>query len=398
MLQAFYSGLSGLVSFSKGLNQLSNNVSNMNTPGFKAKDSFYQSVTGDNGTTLSNEFLREKQGDIRSTGNYTDLAIDGAGFFVLQDGANSYLTRAGQFTIDENNILVDKATGYAVSGIDKNGNLQNINITDNKFLPPEATSKVMFEGNISADGDAHSVENVFVFSRIGENLNYKFEFADRHAIYKTEKDADGEDIEVPTGEVGWTVKVKDANDQVVSTEEVRYSADGKIVDAFSQIEIEVPQDSANPDADKSTVTLDFSSTSGYAAGEYSDMSASAEDGHALAGLTRVSFDKTGSLKLSYSNGDDVIAGQVALANVNNVSMLKQESGVLFSAMNDGDVILGRADSGEFGEIIGESIELANVELAEEFADMMIVQRGYQASSHVMNIANEMIETLYNSGR
>lgn len=395
MFQAFYNGLSGLMSFSKGLDQISNNVANMNTPGFKAKDVFYKSIGSDCGTSVSGDFLRGKQGDIRQTGNATDLAINGNGYFVLKDGSNKYYTRAGQFTFNENNVLVDMSTGFSVSGIDSKGSLTDINISNKRFLPPKATTEIELKGNISADGQSHIISNVTAFNELGEDLNYSFDFSDRHSIYKTEKNAQGEDVQVPTGHVGWKVTVKNGKGDVVTTGEVRYDAEGKVVDDYSSIKVEVPGTSSS---EKSSISLSFAGTTGYAAGEFSDMSADAKDGHALSGLAKVEFNKEGSLKLTYSNGDDQTLFQLALANVNNPQQLKQESGSLFSASDSQTITLGRASSGEMGKIVGNSIELANVDLAEEFAEMMIVQRGYQSSSQVLNIANEMIETLYNSGR
>ncbi len=191
MFQAFYNGLSGLMSFSKGLDQISNNVANMNTPGFKAKDVFYKSIGNDCGTSVSGDFLRGKQGDIRQTGNATDLAINGNGYFVLKDGSNKYYTRAGQFTFNENNVLVDMSTGFSVSGIDSKGNLTDINISNKRFLPPKATTEIELKGNISADGQSHIISNVTAFNELGEDLNYSFDFSDRHSIYKTEKNAQG---------------------------------------------------------------------------------------------------------------------------------------------------------------------------------------------------------------
>lgn len=395
MFQAFYNGLSGLMSFSKGLNQISNNVANMNTPGFKAKDVFYQSIGNDNGTGIGGEFLRNKQGDIRQTGNSTDLAIDGHGYFVLKDDNHQYYTRAGQFTFNQDNLLVDRTTGYAVCGIDAQGKLTKINVSSHRYLPPQATTEVILKGNISADGESHNITSINAFNRLGEDLNYSVEFSDRHSIYKTETDAQGKEVQIPTGQIGWTVTVKDSDGEVVTTGEVRYDGEGKIVEDYRSIQVPVPSPG---DAEPQNILFTFSGTTGYAAGEYSDMSAEVKDGHALAGLSKVEFSDDGKLKLTYSNGEEKTRDQLALANVNDPQQLIQESGALFSAGDSEGITINRPKNGEMGKITGSSLELANVDLAEEFADMLIVQRGYQSSSQVMNVANELIETLYNSGR
>lgn len=97
MMQSFFNSLSGMMGFSKGLDQVSNNISNMNTVGFRGKDVFYQSVVGDAGSNVSEYVLRTAAGDIKQTSTDTNAAISGNGYFVLRDGGNSYLTRGGSF-------------------------------------------------------------------------------------------------------------------------------------------------------------------------------------------------------------------------------------------------------------------------------------------------------------
>ncbi len=88
MMQSFFNGLSGLLTFSQGLKNTSNNVSNMNTPGFRGSDTFYRSVNGEGdqglGADVAGTSIRSDQGEIRQTGNDTDIAINGSGFFVLR--------------------------------------------------------------------------------------------------------------------------------------------------------------------------------------------------------------------------------------------------------------------------------------------------------------------------
>lgn len=398
MLQSFYTGLSGLTSFSKGLEQVSNNVSNMNTPGFRSKDVFYKSVIGDSGTQVGGDFYRGVEGDIRQTGNDTDLAIRGNGYFVLRQDGTEYFTRAGQFTFDQSNILIEQGSGARVAGIDSRGNLVDIDISENRYIPPVATTEVGFKGNISADGVNHNIDNVSVFNQIGQTLLYNIKFEDRHAVTKVVKDETGKDVDVPTGEIGWRVDVQDESGKSVAAGEIRYAGDGKIVAAYSQLELEIPNDSSSPDGAKSKVILNFAGTSGYATGDFSEMTGAASDGHGLSGLTQVSFDSKGSLTLTYSNGDKKKLYQVALANISDDGSLIQKNGSLFTVASASAVSYGRPEEGELGQIVGKSIELANVDLAEEFADMMIIQRGYQASSRILNVANEMIETLYGAGR
>lgn len=94
MFQALYNSLSGLFSFSKSLDTVSNNVANMNTPGFRGSDSFFENLAGEHGTRIVGAGLRTTAGDLRQTGNATDVAVDGSGYFVLRDSTEGCITPA----------------------------------------------------------------------------------------------------------------------------------------------------------------------------------------------------------------------------------------------------------------------------------------------------------------
>ena len=135
MFDSIYSADTGLQSFSKALTVLSNNVANMNTPGFKGsdvtfRDLLYQYTTSGGqegatesqvgeGSSTSGTRIDFAQGQLTNTGNPLDVAITGDGFFVLHDGASTYYTRAGQFKVDANGYLVDATGGARVQAIDR---------------------------------------------------------------------------------------------------------------------------------------------------------------------------------------------------------------------------------------------------------------------------------------
>src|ERR1700754_775077 len=124
MLQGLYNGLSGLLGFSKQLDNIGNNISNMNTPGFRGQTAFFQNSLGNAGSQLSDEVTDLTQGDIQQTGTATDVAVDGNGMFVLRDDAgNTYYTREGHFRFDENNNLIDDTTSYKDAALNSAGAL-----------------------------------------------------------------------------------------------------------------------------------------------------------------------------------------------------------------------------------------------------------------------------------
>ena len=165
LLGTLYKAMSGLNAFTKGLDNLSNNVANLNTTGYKANDVFYRELTGKGDSGNSNETgtqiltgqgvevggtkVRFADGELAETGEDTDLAISGNGLFILRDGTDEYYTRAGEFELDSDGYLVDPGTGLRVAKIDESGNLQDINLRDKLISEAQATSEVLFRGTLN---------------------------------------------------------------------------------------------------------------------------------------------------------------------------------------------------------------------------------------------------------
>lgn len=388
MFQSFFNSLSGLFSFSRSLDTISNNVSNMNTPGFRGQDAFFRSLVNNNGgagygTQIADESLRTHSGEIRQTSNPTDLALNGSGFFVLRnEQGEEFYSRAGQFRFDEDGYLVDSVTDYRVAALNDAGNLADINIDELRTLPPEATTTVSLSGNLSPSETTHSIDSFTVFDSQGESVELQAVF--------TNNDATTPD--------SWTVDIIDDNGDVVGSGEIRFAADGTPQSDFNSFDITLDNG-----GESQTITLEFGENGSFSgatqfSGTASNLGVNDVDGHAMVGLQSVSFDAEGVLQLKYANGETETGPRLALAHFNDPSVLRQHEGSLFSSPDTDSRTLGRPDEGLFGTVQGESLEMSNVDLTREFADMMIVQRGYQASSRVMNIASELVEQLYNETR
>lgn len=386
MFQSFFNSLSGLFSFARSLDTISNNVSNMNTPGFRGSDSFFRSIGGNGeyagyGTQLAGNALRMQPGEIRQTGNPSDLALNGSGFFILRnEQGEEFYTRAGQFRFDADGHLIDATTEMRVAGIDAAGNLTDITIDNMRTLPPEATTSITFAGNLTPAAGAHTVSDIRIFDAAGETVTLSAVFTDNSAITPN----------------SWTVDVTDAAGNVVGTGELRFAADGSPQAGFNSINITLTNAGQTQ-----SITLDFGNPGSYSgatqfAGAASNLGVREADGSALAGLTTYSFDESGVLQLQYSNGEEREGPQLALAHFADEAALQPAGGSAYTAYDSATRNIGRAGEGLFGKVEGSSLELSNVDLTKEFADMMIVQRGYQASSRVMNVANELLERLYNN--
>lgn len=386
MLQAFFNGLSGLFAFSKGLDNVSNNVSNMNTPGFRGSDTFYRSVSGQDGQGLgagvTGTEVRTKPGDPRQTGNLTDLAISGAGYFVLRDESNEvFYTRSGQFQVDANGYLVDSVTQKRVAGLDASGSLVDINIRDQRSLPPKATTRVEMIGSLARSGpteSSHTISNVQVFDASGAVHNLKIEFDP-----------------LPNPADSWSVKVTDATEAMLGGGTISFGSDGTPKAGFNSLTLMLKGQ---------FISLDFGTPGSFnlasqvASGPSHTLGAKVVDGSAIAGLSSLAFDDKGVVKLTYANGEKRDGSQLALADFPDESSLIAVENSLYRVPGNMRPNYGYPADGVYGRIQGGYLELSNVDLAQEFGDILIIQRGYQASSRVMTVSNELLEQLYNGTR
>jgi len=390
MFQALFTSLSGLFSFSRSLNTVSNNVSNMNTPGFRGSDAFFSNIEGDYGTRIVGEDLRTVAGDLRQTGNDTDLAVDGEGYFVLRDPAgNLYYTRAGQFRFSDAGKLVDSVNQYDVMAMDDTGNLVPISIDGMRTVQAVPTTGVHVSGNLvpaSTDPTAPStpvdLNSITVFDGTGAARVLQMQFT------KNTNNVPG----------SFQVSVMDDTGASLASGEVRFSVQGLPQSGYTTMDVMLPSA-----AGEQKITIDFGTAGAFngmtsQSGLPSNLAAKVDDGHGVLPISSMSFDEKGILQLVYSTAEKRSGGQVALALFANESALKLSGGRLVSGVDPSQRELGRPAGGRFGKVSGGSLEMSNIDLTREFADMIIIQRGYQASSRVMTVSNEMIEQLYNSTR
>lgn len=383
MFHALFNSLSGLFSFSKSLDVVSNNVANMNTPGFRGSDAFFENLNGGRGTRIDGEGVRTSSGDIRQTSTPTDLAIDGNGYFVLRDAQGRfYYTRAGQFRFDENGLLIDSATGYEVMAINSQGNLQNIDLDDYRTLEPQATSTVRMTGNIVPGVAVTNVGSIQIYDPSGGMHTLTATLTDNSAVTPG----------------SYLVEVVDETGATVGTGEVRFETDGTPASGFNSLTLNLAYGGATQ-----TVSLDFGTPGAFngatrLTGIAASLKAQAPDGHPLLGVTGLSFDDQGVMQLIYSSSEKREGPQIALATFPSDRALEMVGGRLIAGTSVAGREIGRPGAGSLGHIAGSSLEMSNVDLNQEFADMIIIQRGYQANSRVMTVSNEMIEQLYNSTR
>lgn len=395
MFESIYVGLTGLTTFSRNLTVIGANVANLNTTGYKStqlsfSDLVYRSFLADrngvggaplqlgSGVGAGGTRIVFSQAELRQTGNATDLAVSGNGFFVLRgDGGLAY-TRSGEFEFGADGFLVSRTTGQRVAGWES-GRLTDIGIGALRASPPRATAAVRLIDNLSPGDTSHDV-TVSVFDGAGRSQTLTLRLTNNTGVTPG----------------SWLLEVRDAADALLSSGEIRFGGDGSPAAGFNTHVFTF----APPGAPASSITLhfgepgSFAGATGFSAGTESTLRLDTQDGFGAGSLTQASFDADGVLVATYSNGQTARGARLALAFFDALQDLERADGGLFVNASGQSVTYGNPGEGLFGSIAAESVESANVDLAQQFSELIVTQRGYQASSQVIGAANEMIQQLF----
>ena len=418
---SFQQGLSGLNATAKNLEVIGNNVANANTYGSKAARAEFADIyatsmsgTGSNnigiGTTLSAVSQQFTQGNIVTTENAMDLAINGAGFFQVTDGQNpvSY-TRNGQFKVDRNGFVVNnqglRLMGYPAdgTGVIQPGNAQTLQIPTSG-ITPQATTSMSIEVNL----DARAAATV---PAAGPQIVLNDPSTYNNATSLTVYDAKGQDVALTyyfqkAGTDQWNVYVT-ANGTPISVD-----GSGNPTPSTT---ISFPANGGTPTAPVGTVSLDIpASTNAVGAvtlpitGVQFDVSGAtqyganfavtdlSQDGYAPGQLVGIQFESNGIITARYSNGQTKSAGQVEIATFRNPQGLQPQGGNAWArTYASGDPIVGVPGDGNLGVLQSGALEESNVDLTAELVNMMTAQRVYQANAQTIKTQDAVLQTLVN---
>jgi flagellar hook protein FlgE len=390
MLGAIYVGLSGLDAYSKGLKAISNNVANLNTLGFKSSTVQFTDVFnhGGGGLTFSEGDQKNyvgggvrfgeqqtnlKQGDLRQSGNDLDLAVQGNGFLVLLDGDKTTYARTGQFELDEEGFVILQGTEKRLAILGENQQPTTLNIDKTRISSPVATTKVAFADNLSSTGTEATVSNITVYDSNGGKQVWQVKFT---AVGST---APG----------SWNLVVTDQTSRQVGTGAIKFI--GNTIDA-STAKVTITDSPAG--AEPLSVELDFSSVTGFSSGTTSGIRATPADGNGVGTLTGLTIDPDGQVKLTYSNAKTDFAGFLAVADFRSPQNLEQVGNGLFENNSESQFRLVASGVDGAGKVVSGQLEASNVDLSQEFGDLILIQRGFQASSQVVSVTNDMIQQLF----
>lgn len=379
MLDTINIGITGLQGFSRGLKVIANNTANINTPGFKGSSLQFSSLfdgstqNGQQGGGLSTGLtaLNFSQGELRQSGNNMDMAIDGLGLFMLkgEDGKIHY-SRAGQFQFNGDGVLVNRADGAQVLGVGADGKLGAISIGAQRFSTAGATSQVTFSGNLSSTQASQTISGIKVIDSAGGEHQLTATFTSN-------------------GSGNWGVTFKEGVSTVGSGTIV--FSNGRIVPGSSKITI----DYTPAGLGATPLTFDFgNNVTSFASGSLSTLAMAKQNGVAGGELTQTAFDNAGTLVMTYSNGQTVKGAKLALSRFDTTDGLQPAGADQIDAAGIAGWHVGTAGQGAFGNVKAGWIEMSNVDLSQEFSNLVITQRGYQASSQIISTANDMLQELF----
>jgi flagellar hook protein FlgE len=397
MFESMYIGISGLTSYSRGLNVISNNLANMNTAGFKGStmnfgDLFYrQQASGGGSGDASAQWsqfgtgvrvlgtqVNFRPGELRQTGNALDLAINGTGYFITRSGDVQHYTRAGQFSFDQDGMLVTTATGRRVAGYDAGGALADVSLDGLRTSPPVATTAVVLDGVLSNSVTEFTVQPVTVIDSMGGQHALQ-------AVFTRSTTGTGTGTNTTT----WNVTVRNGTTDV-GTGTFRFI--GTVPDPAAR-SMNVTFTPANAPALTFSLALGDNASS-HSSGNVSTLAMKSQDGVAMGSLVGVTIDADGFVTASYSNGKTRQGHQLALAGVSTETALEAVENGEFALRDPAALSLGRPGQGSFGKLSAGQVEGSNVDLATEFTDLIVMQRGYQASSRIVSTANDLIQELF----
>jgi len=420
MMRSMYAGVSGLKTHQTRMDVIGNNIANVNTAGFKAsrvtfKEMLSQTLSGakapqDNrggmnpqqvglGVSLGSIDTNHVQGNLQSTGLGTDLAIQGNGYFIVNNGTQNFYTRAGALTLDENGNLVNASNGYIMQGwlanngiINTNSPLTGIRIPIGDTMAPQASTEAVFAGNLNAADRVDWTATIDIYDSQGQKHTLTLKFT--HTGNDTDND-NGNDT-VNDNEWNWTATIDGATlgGSNETTGTITFGGDGKFASVTGD-----------------TFDIDFDNGTDQIAGFRLDLSAVTQmagdntldglyaDGYSMGSLESFSIDNAGVITGSYSNGLTKAIGQIAVANFSNAGGLTRVGDTLFAeSQNSGIAQIGAAGTAGRGKISAGTLEMSNVDLAEQFTDMITTQRGFQANSRIISTTDEMLQDLVNLKR
>jgi len=405
----FQQGLSGLNAAAKNLDVIGNNVANSGTVGFKQSqaqfaDVYASSLTGSGGsnvgigTKLAQVSQQFTQGNITSTNNPLDIAINGGGFFRMENNGEVTYQRNGQFQLDRLGFIVNpsgaKLSGYTA---DASGTLLtgapgplSINTAD---LSPQVTTEVNAVLNLDSGSGVPTI------APFDKDKPESFNHSTAVSVFDSLGNAQTlQTFYVKTANPGeWEVYAVSDGVQIgagaVAT--LEFSPSGILTTTpmplATPITVPATDTSAEPMFD---VTFDFTGTTQF--GSAFSVSTLNQDGYTSGRLAGFNISADGMIQGRYTNGQSAVLGQVVLANFANPNGLQPLGNNMWAETSaSGTPLVGVPDSGSLGVLQSSAVEDSNVDLTAELVNLITAQRVYQANAQTIKAQDAVLQTAVN---
>jgi len=409
---------SGMSAQASRLASVADNIANVNTNGYKRASCEFSSLliescpTGaaytSGSVNVENRSAISEQGTFQNTASTSDLAIKGAGFFVVSNASGTpFLTRAGSFVKNEKGELVN-AGGFKLLGYPLNNGQPTITVNGFTGLTPvsigdlaltaKATTTAQFTANVPSNG------SIIAAAALPSTNSATSQYTGKSSLVSYDNLGNQVLLDLyfsKTASNTWEVAAYDRagatsggfpySSAALSTSTLSFDPTTGALAAASPTSLSV----AIPNG--KTMSLDLSKMSQLATG-YTVISATA-DGNPPSGVDLVEITRDGTLMATFGNGTRVPVYKIPLATVTSPDQMSALSGNVFSAtQKSGDVKIGLAETSNFGSILASTLEQSNVDLATELTTMIDSQRGYSANSKVFQTGSELMDVLINLKR
>ncbi|MFN3715118.1 MAG: flagellar hook protein FlgE [Thiobacillus sp.] len=399
---SFQQGLSGLNAAAKNLDVIGNNVANSGTVGFKQSqaqfaDVYANSLTGAGGSqvgigvqvaTVAQQFT---QGNITSTNNPLDIAINGGGFFRMDNGGEITFQRNGQFQLDRNGFIVGSGgaflTGYTAdaSGVLSTGAPAPLFINTADIVPQLTTG-------IDSVLNLDSTKSPLLAASFNQNDPTTFHNSTSVSIYDSLGNAHTlQTYYVKTAAGTWSVFASTDGAPATSVGTLNFNTDGTLTTAMPlTTSVAVTTGATTPFA----VDIDFTGTTQF--GSSFSVNKLTQDGYTSGRLAGFSIAGNGIIQGRYTNGQSAVLGQVVLASFANPNGLQPLGNNMWSdTAASGAPLIGTPNSGSLGVLQSSAVEDSNVDLTAELVNMITAQRVYQANAQTIKAQDAVLQTLVN---
>lgn len=403
---SFSTPLSGLIAAQDQLQTVSNNLANQNTDGYKDQNLTFADIfaqagamngAGDpiqtgSGVSVSASVSDESEGNLNSTNISSNMAISGNGYFVTQSASGQVnYTRTGDFETNKAGDIVDPngnvVLGYPVvnGAVNTTGALGPINVSLGSAIAGTPSTQISVTANLNSDtatnGTAPS-SSLPVYDSLGSAIEVSISYT------KTGTNTWDYTVTVPssliTGGTGATTTVGSGT--------LNFGSNGSLQSVSNVVPISIPT-LADGAASPLTLSGPFGSTGAYTITQNSNpsgSSATSTDGYPGGTLSSYAVQPDGTVEGTYSSGTTLPLGQVVLANFANVQGLSATGKNNFEpTAASGSAVIGVAGTGGRGTIVGGEVEQSNVNIAAEFAKLIVAQQAYSANAKSITTFNQV---------